>query len=64
MNRHREERRPLLPERGLAERVARTEWQRKADVKRARSDRFRQRDREAEARYLAEREAAEKAKAS
>jgi hypothetical protein len=64
VNRRREERPPELAERGLAQRVARVEWQRKADIKRARSERFRQREREIEARYLAEREAAEKAKAS
>ena len=60
MNRRREEGPPILPERGLAERVARAEWQRAKDAKKARVVRWREREREAEGRYLAGREAAEK----
>lgn len=66
MSRRRAESRvpPALQERGLIERIAGIERERARAAGKARSEAFRQRERDAEARYLAEREAAEKGKAS
>jgi len=44
--------------------VAGIEWQRRAAIKKARVERFRQRDRDAEQRYLAAKNAAAKERAS